>query len=403
MYVLRIFLFFCVVSSFPLLGNEEPVEEKKKILILSSFGGYAHTAAEKTLQAILKEEYNLKIIHPINEIIKSYGFSSGENIYNAMLSNGWIKSMNFIAHYIIPPLFKLQNNKIAALIQKEIEKEKPDLVVSLIPFINLQASKAAEKHKIPYLIISVDYDLKNYVLGLDKLTHPNFQFVIGANLNASRGRLLSKGISEDSIKQLGLPLRLDFTQEKNKEEIKKEYNIPEDKQVILLMMGGAGSKNALKYTKRILKMKKTPVHLIVCAGKDTKLKEKLKKIPIEKTNSITIMGFTDKVSDLMAVADLLITKPGPGTLNEAMASKLPVLVDVSRTPLYWERRNIEYLCQAKIGNKIKRFKDTERLVKRYLTNKAIKTQVEESYAKLPQNEFHTKIKELICEMSHAEK
>ncbi len=400
------FLFFVSLCSFLPISSyaeESPSIEKKKILILSSNGGYGHTAAANTLKALLEKNYIIKIIQPINEI-KFSGIPLDEDVfYNSVMNLGWVRPMNFVYNNLAPPVFRLKQNKTERLLQHYLEHETPDLLISIIPFINLPASNAAKKAHIPYLIITTDNDLHNWVLGLEKMTHPDFKITIGKHLNTTTGRLLDKGIPEERILPIGLPLRPDFIQERNKEELRAKYQIPKNKHIVLLMMGGAGSPNALEYTKRILKIQNLPIHLIVCSGRDEKLKRKLQRIHSHHTNSIMVQGFTEKIADLMALSDIVITKPGPGTINEAIALQIPVLVDATSACLYWEQANTDLLCSAHLGNKITHFKETERLLRQYLTNPKVKKETEEALATFPKNQFHQKISAIVDEMTTTKK
>jgi 1,2-diacylglycerol 3-beta-galactosyltransferase len=51
----------------------------------------------------------------------------------------------------------------------------------------------------------------------------------------------------------------------------------------------------------------------------------------------------------MAGADVLLAKPGPGTLAEAIAERLPVLVTRNRHTIPQERFNTEFVKEQGIG------------------------------------------------------
>ncbi|MGP0072065.1 MAG: hypothetical protein ACLPWF_09035, partial [Bryobacteraceae bacterium] len=59
-------------------------------------------------------------------------------------------------------------------------------------------------------------------------------------------------------------------------------------------------------------------------------------------------------------------KPGPGTINEAISMKLPVLLDTSSTPLFWEKVNSELVKQYRIGEVISKKRKLPRLLEKYL-------------------------------------
>ena len=370
--------------------------QEKKVLILSSNGGYGHRAAEASLQLILEKNYQFKVIYPIEEI-KMWGVSGSEEFYNYLLKEGWIKSTNLISKSIAPKLFRNRRRAIERLIDRHIEFEKPDIIVSLIPFINYPATEAARKRDIPYLLITTDNDLRNWVHGLQAVTHPNFKVTVSADLPSTCGLLEKRHISEKNINVIGLPLRASFKITKNLDELYIQYKIPKEKPTILIMMGGSGGGKCLEYTKAIGALP-MGLHLIVCTGKNQELVQKIKETKLHPSNSITIMGFTENIADLMTLSDLMITKPGPGVINEALATRLPLLIDKTASLLSWEKANISLVLKYGIGDSITNMKNLPSLLNQYLFDPAFKKKLETAFDIVPSNSFNEKVKELINSM-----
>lgn len=380
----------------PISNEETEAASKKMVLVLSSRGGYGHTAAANTLQHLIGESYELKVVHPIDQL-RIWGVPSGEQFYNMMLKRGWIRSMNFLARHLAPRLFRSRKQKVEKIINSYIEAYQPNLVVSLIPYINYPASEAARKKEIPYLLITTDNDLRNWSFGLEKMKHPNFRVTIGSDLPTTRGLLLKKKIPESAIETIGLPLRPDFITTKNEQLIREEYRIPIEKPVILVMMGGAGGKSSYEYARKIGGMD-LATHLIICTGRNEKLKKDIERIKLHPSNSMTVLGFTERIADLMAMSDLLITKPGPGTINEAIAMQIPILVDNVEASLFWERANSEMVVNYGIGEKIKDYKQMRKVLKAFLSDREKQKEIEKSYATLPANKFHERIGQIVDSM-----
>jgi UDP-N-acetylglucosamine:LPS N-acetylglucosamine transferase len=374
----------------------DEISQKKTILVLSSRGGYGHTAAANTLQKLIGDRYELKVIHPIDQL-RIWGVPSGEQFYNMMLKRGWIRSMNFLARHIAPRLFRSRTHKLEKIINSYIRAYQPDLIISLIPYINYPASEAARKQDIPFLLVTTDNDLRNWSYGLEKVSHPNFKVTIGSDLPTTRGILLRKKIPDTSIETIGLPLRPDFISERDAAQIREEYHIPAGKPIILIMMGGAGNKSAYDYARKIGEMDLS-THVIVCTGRNDKLRKELMKIRLHASNSMTIFGFTDKIADLMAISDLIITKPGPGTINEAIAMHLPILIDHIDASLFWERANSEMVVKYGIGQKINDYREMRKVIRGYLADRAWQDAVEESFTVLPSNQFHERIGKIVDSM-----
>jgi len=371
-------------------------EGKKNILVLCSNGGYGHKAAAQTLKDLLDKEYNFTVVFPIDEM-RIFGVKSGEQLYNSMLQNNWIDSVNLVTKYIAPKLFRTRKAQLESLIRKHIEKCQPDLVISLIPFINYPASEAARKKEVPFLLITTDNDLRLWVHGLQGLQHPSFKVTVGSDLWCSRELLRKRNIPDTAIETIGLPIRTDFFTTKNKESIREEFGIPGHKPVVLVITGGAGGDQALEYARKIGKTQ-YGIHLIVCAGKNKELADELNKMSLHPSNTMTVMPFTSRISDLMAVSDLLITKSGPGTITEAMAMKLPVLVDATASVLSWEQANIDLVSQYGIGDYIENFDELETLLRQFIFDTELQKQMKDAYRKVPENRFKESIKPLVTSM-----
>jgi processive 1,2-diacylglycerol beta-glucosyltransferase len=70
-----------------------------------------------------------------------------------------------------------------------------------------------------------------------------------------------------------------------------------------------------------------PLQLIAVAGRNAALREQLATLAGGLRHcTLTPLGFADNVDELMAAADLLISKPGGMTAAEALARGLPLVI-----------------------------------------------------------------------------
>ena len=68
----------------------------------------------------------------------------------------------------------------------------------------------------------------------------------------------------------------------------------------------------------------------------------------------------------MAISDFMIGKPGPGSISEAMAMKLPVIVERNAWTMPQERYNCDWLLERGAGLVLKSFRDIGPAVERLL-------------------------------------
>ena len=366
---------------------------KKKVLLLSSYGGNGHIAAANTLQKLLGDRYEFHVSYPLTEL-QILRIKKAENIYNVLLANNMNRAVNGLVRLVTKPLFKLVHQRLIRLLSKRVSDFEPELILSLIPFANHAASIVANRFHLPYLIVTTDNDLCNWVAEFEKRQSENFRVTIGADLPTTMGRLSEKGVRKEQIDCIGLPLPPEFTESLSKEKLRRQYGIAPEKNVVLIMMGGAGSKNALRYAKRLLQ-EPMDLHLIVFLGKNVKKTASFKALSSANGNTLQLVPFTDKVHEFFAISDLLITKPGPGTINEAIAQKLPMLVDQTSTFLFWERANVDLVLNYQVGACISSDRDIVKLVHQFLYDEQTIEEVFRAFERIPRNCFAEKIEPII--------
>src|SRR6202171_5959708 len=160
-------------------------------------------------------------------------------------------------------------------------------------------------------------------------------------------------------------LRPDFNVEDNSDPValRREMGLREGLPTAIVLFGGHGSKVMYDITER-LNAAGLPLQLILICGRNDELAAKLRvhqwKMPIH------VVGFTKEVHRLMRAADFLIGKPGPGSIAEAVARKLPVLIECNSWTLPQERYNAEWVVENRVGIVLKSFRDVVDGVKQML-------------------------------------
>ena len=87
--------------------------------------------------------------------------------------------------------------------------------------------------------------------------------------------------------------------------------------------------------------------MIAICGHNRALADKLR---LQRTRiPLFVEGFTSNVPYYMQLADFLIGKTGPGSISEAVAMKLPVIVERNAWTLPQERYNAEWILENGVG------------------------------------------------------
>lgn len=69
-----------------------------------------------------------------------------------------------------------------------------------------------------------------------------------------------------------------------------------------------------------------PIQIVFVCGRNRGLQRKLQKQAVKSKHSMLILGYVNEIHELMAVSDLIVTKPGGLTISEALAMSLPMVM-----------------------------------------------------------------------------
>jgi len=78
-----------------------------------------------------------------------------------------------------------------------------------------------------------------------------------------------------------------------------------------------------------LKLCKTKIQVITVCGHNKKAYENINELRKSLNYPVVVIGFTDKVAELMSVSDLMVTKAGGISVTEAMNMRLPMVLFAS--------------------------------------------------------------------------
>ena len=134
----------------------------------------------------------------------------------------------------------------------------------------------------------------------------------------------AKGMSSRRIHITGIPVKSEFGQNKDATIIRPRWGLRGDKPLVLLMGGGLGLGYIEEALVNLDKIDQQ-IQVVVVAGKNNSLFNSLLNIASQMRQSVKVLGFVDKIPELMAISDVLITKPGGLTISEAMAIGLPMV------------------------------------------------------------------------------
>ena len=89
------------------------------------------------------------------------------------------------------------------------------------------------------------------------------------------------------------------------------------------------------------------IQLISICGRNQALEQALRCRARRLKN--LVLGYTNEVPRFMQLSDFFIGKPGPGSLSEAVAVNLPIIVERNPRTMPQERYNVEWVVENDLG------------------------------------------------------
>ncbi len=141
---------------------------------------------------------------------------------------------------------------------------------------------------------------------------------------AAYDRGLKYGLKPEQMRITGLPVHPHFTQQlTDKATARAQLGWSADLPTILMVAGGEGM-GPIYETARAINERRLNCQLVIIAGKNKPLKAKLDKASWHQTTHI--YPFVRNMPQMMAAADILVTKAGPATISEACIAGLPMIL-----------------------------------------------------------------------------
>jgi processive 1,2-diacylglycerol beta-glucosyltransferase len=179
-------------------------------------------------------------------------------------------------------------------------------------------------------------------------------------------QLIGWGVSPNRVLVSGIPIDPAFALPFDKAELLRAFGLDPQRPVVLVMGGGMGPAPLDKVVE-ILELCGLPLQVLAVCGHNQKMRQRLERLRSMVALDLHVFGWTDTVPELMAVADLLISKPGGVTAAEALAIGLPmVLTHPIPGP---EERHLRYLEQQSVAVRARALGEIPQLVSRLLTDR----------------------------------
>ncbi|MEA2708498.1 MAG: processive 1,2-diacylglycerol beta-glucosyltransferase [Phycisphaerales bacterium] len=225
-----------------------------------------------------------------------------------------------------------------------LECEQWDVIVNthFMPAEIIASMRKRKKFRTPQMTVTTDFETHRLWVN-----QPCDHYTTATDEGAAY--LHHWGVPSADISVTGIPIHPVFAKPKTRDAAMKRQGITGGRPVLLQLAGGFGVGPVAEIFESILKVE-TPIELIVVTGKNAAAKKKLEAAKIPKQHRVKVLGFTDQMDDLMAAADVVISKPGGLTTSETLARGAAMVV-VNPIPGQ-ESRNSDYLLENGAAIKI---------------------------------------------------
>ena len=328
--------------------------------------GGGHRAAATALEMAIRQQrrpwevslINLQDLLDPLDILKRYAGIRIQDFYNLMLREGWTLGSPQLLK-VLQLAIRLYHRPSVRLFEEHWRAIEPDLLVSFVPHFN-RAMGESFSHVFPSRpFVTVLTDLADYP--------PHFwierqsQYVVCGTARAV-AQARAMGHPEERIfRASGMILRPQFYEAPATDRFagRERLGLRPDLPTGLLLFGGHGSGVMTEIAER-LDRSGLQLQLIFICGKNQKLVQALR----ERKSRLPffVEGFTTRVSEYMQLADFFIGKPGPGSLSEALAMQLPVIVACNAWTLPQERYNADWIREKQVGVVLRSFRHISQAV-----------------------------------------
>ena len=327
----------------------------ERILILSTSAGAGHLRAAEAVELAMRE------LAPDAHVENKDVLALGTKTFKRLYGQAYLDFVNRAPHvlgYFYDLLDRPPRSKKGRTDKMRVAVEK----LNMRPFLKLMKSEQwdiiVNTHFLPAEIIAnlrrkMKIDVPQVTVTTDFETHrlwvnrPCEHFFTATEEGAHY--LNHWKVNLKRITVSGIPIHPVFAKPKPRAECLENQGLKGKAPIVLQLAGGFGVGPIEKIFRSVLEVS-SPLEVVVVSGRNEAVKKKLSKIKPPKRHSAKILGFTKEIDELMAVADIVLSKPGGLTTSETLARGAAMAI-INPIPGQ-ESRNSDFLLENGAAIKI---------------------------------------------------
>ncbi len=294
------------------------------MLILSANVGEGHAAAARALHEQLEagpDDVEVTVIDGLRGMGRILHYVVEDGYRTQLRLIPWSYSlMYWMLEHLAPARFvakKLLYRLGARKLRTLIAAHEPDVIVSTYPAVTVVLGRLRERGLVDALTMATITDMTGLFFWAQR----------GIDMHLVMYDASVRSVEQiagcDSVRLVRPLISAEFLEPCARETARAGLGLPLEGKVIVVSGGGWGVGDIAGAVDKLARS--IPDATLVClAGKNDLIREKL-SARFDGDPRIRVLGFTDKMSDLLAAADVLVHSTGGVTCLEAMARGCPVV------------------------------------------------------------------------------
>lgn len=338
----------------------------KRVLVLSASVGAGHLRAAQAVELALRQ------LDPAAEVRNLDVLEFTNAAFRQLYGRAYLDLVNRAPHVLgyfydlmdRPPSDARKADRLRLALEKLnmtrflkfLTAEPWDVVVNthFLPAELIAALRKSGKLTTPHFTVTTDFETHRLWVN-----EPCEHYFSATDEGAAY--LQHLGVAAGNVTVSGIPIHPAFSRPKDRGACLAEQGLIGDRPIVLQLSGGFGVGPIEKIFRALLEID-IPLEVVVVTGRNEAVQAQLDRVNVPSCHRVKIIGFTEKIDELMAVSDLVVSKPGGLTTSEVLASGAAMAV-INPIPGQ-ESRNSDYLLEngaavkinnvATLGHKLRR-------------------------------------------------
>ena len=316
---------------------------KKRVLILSASAGTGHVRAADALAKTFAREPSVEAVEHLDalEYTNKLFHDFYSKLYIRLVQSaphvlGWVYKASdepWKTDAVRLRLDRLQAQKLVRF----IHRFRPDIIICTHFMPTGIIAHLIEKGAIRTHLSVVVTDLDMHAMWLSRTFHRYF-----VAIDETKAHLEALGLPGERITVSGIPVDPVFAEPVDRRELRKSLGLDPDRITLLFSAGAFGLSPAEFVVAKLMQMRHR-VQVIVICGKNEDLQQRVRNLVGADNRDFVILGYTQRMHDLMKASDLFLGKPGGLTTAESLACGLPMVI-IEPIPGQ-EERNSDHLLE----------------------------------------------------------